>query len=109
MVERLFLRHVVSFQRFPTLRGERDMVLDHVRWLARAGKVLAAVSLLPLSCPPCFSGTQAAGFAQTQGTLYTIQNGAQINATNVSFATQGTSRSTTIAVPPYSVQAISLK
>ena len=49
------------------------------------------------------------GFADTQGTLYTIQNGAQINATNISFATQGTSRSTTIAVPPYSVQAISLK
>ena len=49
------------------------------------------------------------GFADTQGTLYTIQNGAQINATNISFATQGTSRTTTIAVPPYSVQAISLK
>ena len=49
------------------------------------------------------------GFADTQGTLYTIQNGVQINATNISFATQGTSRSATIAVPAYSVQAISLK
>ena len=49
------------------------------------------------------------GFPDTQGTLYTIQNGAQINATNISFATSGTSRTTTIAVPPYSVQAISLK
>lgn len=49
------------------------------------------------------------GFTETQGTLYTVLNGAQINATNISFATQGTSRSITIAVPPYSVQAISLK
>jgi len=49
------------------------------------------------------------GFVDAQGTLYTIQNGVQINATNISFATQGTSRTTTIAVPPYSVQAISLK
>jgi len=49
------------------------------------------------------------GFSDTQGTLYTIHNSAQINATNISFATQGTSRTTTIAVPPYSVQAISLK
>ena len=49
------------------------------------------------------------GISSTQGTLYTVQNGAQINASNISFATQGTSLSATIAVPPYSVQAISLK
>jgi hypothetical protein len=56
------------------------------------------------------------GTATTQGTLYTIENGAQItpptmqiNASTISFATQGTSRSATIPVPPYSVQAISLK
>jgi hypothetical protein len=49
------------------------------------------------------------GTAATQGTLYSVANGAAINTTNISFATQGTSRTTTIAVPAYSVQAISLK
>ncbi len=49
------------------------------------------------------------GISSTQGMLYTIENGAQINASTISFATQGTSRSATIPVPPYSVQAISLK
>jgi hypothetical protein len=49
------------------------------------------------------------GLSATQGTLYRIQNGAQINASTLSFATQGTSLSTTIPVPAYSVQAISLK
>lgn len=49
------------------------------------------------------------GTTSTQGTLYTIENGAQINSSTISFAAQGTSRTVTIAVPPYSVQAISLK
>jgi hypothetical protein len=49
------------------------------------------------------------GFSTTQGTLYTIENGASIASSTVSFSTQGTSLSTTIDVPAYSVQAISLK
>ncbi len=49
------------------------------------------------------------GLSGNQGTLYTIENGSQINASTISFATQGTSLSATIAVPPYSVQAISFK
>jgi hypothetical protein len=49
------------------------------------------------------------GFSDTQGTLYQIQNGSAINSTPISFSSQGTSRSTTIEVPPYSVQAISFK
>lgn len=49
------------------------------------------------------------GFSDTQGTLYQIQNGSSINSTPVSFSSQGTSRSTTIDVPAYSVQAISFK
>jgi hypothetical protein len=49
------------------------------------------------------------GLSGNQGTLYTVENGAQINASTISFATQGTSLNATIPVPPYSVQAISLK
>ena len=49
------------------------------------------------------------GTSATQGTLYSVANGAPITSTNVSFAVQGTSLTTTIAVPAYSVQAISLK
>jgi len=49
------------------------------------------------------------GFASTQGTLYSIQDGARINSSAISFSVQGTSLTTTIAVPPYSVQAISLQ
>jgi hypothetical protein len=49
------------------------------------------------------------GFSDTQGTLYEIQNGAQINSTPISFSSQGTSRTTTIEMPAYSVQAIALK
>jgi hypothetical protein len=48
------------------------------------------------------------GLSGTQGNLYQIVNGAQITTTPVSFSTQGTSLSTTISVPPYSVQAVSL-
>jgi virulence-associated protein VapD len=49
------------------------------------------------------------GFSNTQGTLYTIENGAQINSSAISFSVQGTSLTTTISVPAYSVQGISLK
>ena len=49
------------------------------------------------------------GFSDTQGTLYQIQNGSEISSTPISFSSQGTSRTTTIAVPPYSVQAITFK
>ncbi len=49
------------------------------------------------------------GFTSTQGTLYSIANGDQITSSNISFAVSGSNRSTTIDVPPYSVQAISLK
>jgi virulence-associated protein VapD len=49
------------------------------------------------------------GFSNTQGTLYTIENGAQINSSAISFSVQGTSLTTTIDIPPYSVQAISLQ
>jgi hypothetical protein len=49
------------------------------------------------------------GITSTQGTLYTIANGDQIGSSTISFAVQGSSRTVTIDVPPYSVQAISLK
>jgi len=49
------------------------------------------------------------GFSSTQGSFYAIANGDQISSSTISFAVQGSSRSTTIDVPPYSVQAISLK
>ncbi|XBH20129.1 choice-of-anchor D domain-containing protein [Telmatobacter sp. DSM 110680] len=49
------------------------------------------------------------GFSDAQGTLYQIQNGSQINSTPISFSSQGTSRTATIEVPPYSVQAVSFK
>jgi hypothetical protein len=48
------------------------------------------------------------GLAGTQGTLYQIVNGSQISTTPVSFTVQGSSLTTTISVPAYSVQAISL-
>ena len=49
------------------------------------------------------------GFTATQGTLYHIASGTRMTSTNISFAAQGANRATTIDVPPYSVQAISLK
>lgn len=48
------------------------------------------------------------GLSGTQGTLYQIVNGAQISTTPISFSQSGTSLTTTISVPAYSVQAISL-
>jgi hypothetical protein len=49
------------------------------------------------------------GFANTQGKLFSIVGGAEIESSPLSFSAQGTSLTTTIAVPPYSVQAISLQ
>jgi virulence-associated protein VapD len=49
------------------------------------------------------------GFTSTQGTLYNIANGTQITSSTISFAVQGANRTTTIDVPPYSVQAISVR
>jgi len=49
------------------------------------------------------------GFSDTQGTLYQVQNGSEIASTPVSFSSAGTSRTVTIDVPPYSVQAIAFK
>ncbi len=48
------------------------------------------------------------GLTGTQGTFYQISNGAQIDASPISFSVKGTSLSTTISVPAYSVQAVSL-
>jgi hypothetical protein len=48
------------------------------------------------------------GLSGTQGNLYQTVLGAQISQTPISFSQQGSSRSTTINVPPYSVQAVSL-
>ncbi len=48
------------------------------------------------------------GLGGTQGTLYQIVNGTQISTTPISFSQSGTSLTTTISVPAYSVQAISL-
>ncbi len=48
------------------------------------------------------------GLTGTQGTLYQIVSGTQISTTPISFTQAGTSLTTTISVPAYSVQAISL-
>ena len=49
------------------------------------------------------------GFTNTQGTLYRVVNGSQISSSMISFASSGANRTTTIDIPAYSVQAISLK
>jgi hypothetical protein len=49
------------------------------------------------------------GFTNTQGTLYRIVNGSQISSSTISFSSSGANRATTIDIPAYSVQAISLK
>lgn len=48
------------------------------------------------------------GLTGTQGTLYQVVNGSQIATSPISFIPQGTSLTTTISVPAYSVQAVSL-
>jgi len=49
------------------------------------------------------------GFTDTQGTLYRIVSGSEISSSAVSFSASGANRNTTIDIPAYSVQAISLK
>ena len=49
------------------------------------------------------------GFSDAQGYLYQIQSGSRIASTPISFSSQGTSRSTAIDIPPYSVQAVVLR
>lgn len=49
------------------------------------------------------------GFGSSQGTLYRVLGGAEIQSSGISFSTQGTSFTATIDVPAFSVQAISLK
>ena len=48
------------------------------------------------------------GLTGTQGTLYQIVNGSQVTTTPISFTVSGTNLTTTISVPAYSVQAVSL-
>jgi hypothetical protein len=48
------------------------------------------------------------GLTGTQGTLYQIVNGSQVTTTPISFTVSGTNATTTINVPAYSVQAVSL-
>ncbi len=52
---------------------------------------------------------QNVGFATPSAVLYQIVNGASINSSSLTLTTQGSGFSTTISVPPYSVQGISLK
>jgi hypothetical protein len=52
---------------------------------------------------------QNVGFGTPQATLYQIVNGASINSSSLALTPQGTAYSATISIPPYSVQAISLK
>lgn len=49
------------------------------------------------------------GFTSTEGTLYQIQNGSEITTSSVALTSSGTSRTATIDVPAYSVQAISIQ
>jgi hypothetical protein len=48
------------------------------------------------------------GLTGAQGTFYQISNGAQVETSPISFSVNGTSLTTTISVPAYSVQAVSL-
>ena len=83
--------------------------------LATAAFYTASLDAVVIANPTSTSFPQVAvtfanpGFSSTQGSLYTIANGDQISSAPISFSVQGSSRSTTIDVPPYSVQAISLK
>jgi len=52
---------------------------------------------------------QNVGFGTPQATLYQIVNGAMINSSSLSLTQQGTGYTTTIDVPAYSVQGISIK
>jgi hypothetical protein len=52
---------------------------------------------------------QNTGFSTAQATLYQIVNGASINSSALTLTPQGSNYSTNVDIPPYSVQAISLK
>jgi hypothetical protein len=52
---------------------------------------------------------QNLGLTSPQATLYQIVNGQSINSSSLALTPQGAGYTATIAVPPYSVQAISLK
>ncbi|MGI8772229.1 MAG: choice-of-anchor D domain-containing protein [Acidobacteriaceae bacterium] len=52
---------------------------------------------------------QNLGLTSPQATLFQIVNGQSINSSSVALTAQGATYTATIAVPPYSVQAISLK
>ncbi len=49
------------------------------------------------------------GFTSPVATLYQIVNGASINSSSLSLSAQGSGFTTTVNLPPYSVQAISLR
>jgi hypothetical protein len=49
------------------------------------------------------------GLGNSEGMLFRIVDGEEIDSSPISFSTQGTNLTTTIAVPAYSVQAISLQ
>ena len=59
-------------------------------------------SAIPLS----FQNT---GFASPNATLYQIVNGSMINSSSVALTAAGSGYTTTISIPAYSVQAVSLK
>ena len=52
---------------------------------------------------------QNTGFASPQATLFQIVNGSMINSSSVALTTAGSGFTTTINIPAYSVQAVSLK
>jgi len=61
-----------------------------------------AISSLPVSAANT-------GYTATSGTLYQIVNGQQIRSAPITLTQSGTSVTTSLAVPAYSVQAISIK
>jgi Glycosyl hydrolases family 39 len=52
---------------------------------------------------------QNTGFASPNATLYQIVNGSTINSSSVALTAAGSGYTTTISIPAYSVQAVSLK
>lgn len=49
------------------------------------------------------------GFSSSQATLYTVNHGTEIETSTVKLTPQGTSLTTNVSIPAYSVQAVSLK
>lgn len=52
---------------------------------------------------------QNTGFSSPNGTLYQIVNGAAINSSSIALTPSGSGYTTSISIPAYSVQAVSLK